>query len=98
MARMIKIPPIPTLNVHFGKGLLQFKIMSGCAYLPEFDAFTGGDWVDANLKTKDGEAVWIKLDGGELVIEKMTNYLVDESTGYMVGGKTVEVARFNICE
>lgn len=94
----IEIPAIPTSDVHFEKGTLQFNILSGCAYFPSAKGFTGGDWVKAHIKTKDGEPVRIKLDGGELVVEKLVNYLVEESTGNLVGGESVEIARFNICE
>lgn len=98
MANNIKIPAIPTREVRFEKGTLKFDILSGCAYIPDMDGFTGGDWVNAHIKTKEGEPVWIKLDAGELVVEKLTDYLVEQSTGNLIGGKIVEIARFNICE
>ncbi len=94
----IKIPTIPTHNVRFEKGTLQFDILSGCAYWPSAKGFTGGDWVKAHIKTKEDEPVWVKLDGGELVVEKLVNYLVEKSTGNLVGGEIVEIARFNVCE
>ena len=94
----IKIPAIPTYNVKFEKGTLQFDILSGCAYSPSTKGFTGGYLVKAHIKTKEGEPVWVKLDGSELVIEKLVNYLVEKSTGHLVGGEIVEIARFNICE
>ena len=94
----IKIPAIPTREVCFKKGTLQFKILSGCAYCPDVKGFTGGDWVNAHIKTKKGEPVWVKLDGGELVVQKLVNYLVEKSTGNLVGGEIVEIARFNVCE
>ncbi len=98
MANNIKIPAIPTHEVRFEKGTLQFNILSGCAYSTDTKGFTGGDWVKAHIKTKEGAPVRIKLDGGELVVEKLTDYLVEKSTGNLVGGKMVEIARFNICE
>lgn len=94
----IKIPAILTREVRFEKGTLQFNILSGCAYCPDVKGFTGGDWVKAHIKTNEGEPVWIKLDGGELVVQKLVNYLVEKSTGNLVGGKFVEIARFNVCE
>ena len=98
MATDKKIPGIPTRNVSFKDGTLNLEILEGCAYWPEENAFTGGDWVKAHFETKEGNPVWISLEGGELVISTLTNYLVEESTGYKVGGKKVEIARFNICE
>lgn len=98
MANKIKIPSIPTRDVHFEKGRLQFNILSGCTYSPDMNKFVGGDWVKAHIKTKSGEPVWVKLDGGQLVVEKLTNYLVDAENGNLVGGKIVEIARFNINE
>ena len=97
MAKKIKIPAIPVREVRFESGTLQFNIMSGCAYNSDIKGFTGGPWVNAHIKTKEGEPVWVKLEGGELVIVKMTDYAIDE-VGYFIGGKTVEIARFNICE
>lgn len=94
----IKIPAIPTRDVRFEKGTLQFNILSGCAYFPSENGFTGGDWVKAHIKTKEGEPVWVKLDGGELVVEKLVNYMVEKSTGHLVGGEIVEIARLNVCE
>lgn len=98
MAKNIRIPAIPTREARFENGTLQFNIMSGCAYNPDIKAFTGGAWVNAHIRTKENEPVWVKLEGAELVIVKMTDYVIDKSTGYFVGGKTVEIARFNICE
>ena len=95
---MAKIPAIPTREVRFENGTLQFNILSGCAYCPECKGFTGGDWVKAHIQTHEGHPVWIKLDGGELVVQKLVNYLVEKSTGHLVGGEIVEIARFNLCE
>lgn len=98
MANNIKIPAIPTSNVRFENGTLKFDIMHGCGYSPECKGFVGGKWVKAKIISQEGEPVWIKQDGGELVIEKLTNYLVDKATGNLVGGKTVEIARFHLSE
>ena len=98
MANINKIPAIPTHDVSFEKGTLTFKIMKGCAYCPDLHGFTGGDWVTAHLKTMEGAPVWVRLDGGELVIEKLINCLVEESTGHLVGGEHVEIARLRVSE
>lgn len=93
--KKIKIPPIPTKNVCFEHGKLKFDVMKSCAYCQSFNGFVGGNFVPANIRTKTGAPVWIKLDGGELVVETLINYLVDKN-GYFVGGKIVELERFDI--
>lgn len=94
----MKIPAIPTKNVKFEKGVLSFEILEGCAYCPDHNGFTGGDWVKAHFKSEEGAPVFIKLDGGQLVITKIVNSAIDETTGYIVGGKRIEIARINVCE
>ena len=103
MANSIEIPPIPTNNVRFEEGMLKFDILSGCAYAQRLNGtdrggFVGGHWTKSKFQTSEGSPAWIKLDGGYLVIEKLTNYLVEQKTGYLVGGEVVEVARLKICE
>ena len=97
-SKMIKIPPIPTREAKFVKGTLTFKILEGCAYCPDQKGFVGGDWVSAHFQTDKGAPVWIKLDGGQLVIEKLENCLRDEKTGNYVGGKAIELLRLNVTE
>ena len=93
-----KIPAIPTYNVRFENGTLQFDIRPSSAYSTESKCFiSGGDLVTAQLSTLEkNEPVWIKIVGNQIVITKLTNYLVDKTNGYYVGGKIEEVARFNI--
>lgn len=98
MADNIKIPAIPTKEVSFKKGTLTFKVMSGCAYCPDLNGFTGGDWVPARLKTMEGAPVWVRLEGGELVIEQLVNGLVEKSTGRWVGGECEEIARLRVSQ
>ena len=92
--------PIPTRKVHFDKnGKLTFKVLSGCNFSPEKDEFTctDGNWVNGYLTAENGDPVSIHIDGDELVIKKYTDYTVDEKSGFLSGGKHVEIARFNIC-
>ena len=91
-----KIPSIPTKNVRFESGELKFDVLSSCAYSHEFNAFVGGKFVPANLTTETGAPIWIKLDGKQLVIETLIDCLIDKNNGTFIGGKIVEVQRFNI--
>lgn len=91
MAR-IKIPSIPTKDVRFDRGRLCFKILEGCAYCPEADGFTGGDWVNARLRSKEGNPIVIYLDGSELIVyEHVYN---GKSLGFM----KKEIIRINVCD
>ena len=93
----ITVPKIPTRNVKFENETLQFEYLTKCAYKPRV-GFIGGVWKKAHIKNYKGEPAWIKLDGEELVVEKLVNSLVEKFTGNLVGGKIVEIARFNINE
>ena len=94
---MVLAPPIPTRKTRFENGTLRFEIMEGCAYCPSIPGFTGGDWTIAKLRTKEKEPAFIRLDGGDIIVEKLTDYLVD-SYGNYVGGKFVELVRLNVCD
>ena len=100
MGKKNMIPAIPTNNVRFEEnGELSFDYLSNGAYSRDLKSFVGGNFTPACLKTKDGFPVSIYLDGAELVIEKYdySHAARDCETGYIVGGETIEIARFNIC-
>ena len=92
----ITIPSIPTKEVKFENGVLRFKHLANCAYSPSMGCFVGGEWQDARLRTYEDEPVWVHLDAGELVVEKLTDFLLDKKNGNFVGGRTVEIACFRI--
>jgi len=98
MANNIKIPPIPTKDVRFDKGILKFEIMKGCAYCPSVSGFVGGEWTKTYFRTEEGAPALIRLDGGKLIIEKLVNYAVEKSTGHLVGGEFVEIVSLDVCE
>lgn len=90
--KKVKIPPIPTRGTHFERGILMFKVLEGCAYCQDAPGFTGGDWVPARLRSKNGNPVVLRLDGGELVVEE-----------YVYGGecrgfKRREIIRINVLD
>ncbi len=103
MKDRVKIPAIPTKNCRFEEGTLKFDVLSGCAYAARLNdsdrgGFVGGHWKQSHFKTADGSPAWVRLDGGNLVVEKLVNYLVEQDTGYLVGGERVELARLSICD
>ena len=92
----MSIPARPTNHVRFENGVLRFDILTNCLYGTDLKGFVGGKWASTHLETDTGAPARIRIDGDELVVEKLTKYGVDKDTGYLVGGEWETLLRFKI--
>ena len=98
MKKNIAIPVNQITKIRIEQnGSIKFQILTKAAIDIEEGVVAGGKWVDAHVK-KDGLPVKIKVEGRVLVIEQLVNAAKDLSTGEIVGGNYITIARLELCE